>query len=408
MKIINATSSAPVLDLDATGQPTDSSVDAESLRQAMALAWLAQSSPLAAPEDSLDRLQQTLGTIPKSSVPRRSLRWPLTALAGWGAAAALAILWLMRPQETPQQRASLSRSPERQVPEVVKSIGTPAPPSPVLTEATDGQAELTPIDDPAVLRREIAALRERLQHGQQSTPGAHQAVVFELAPPGTTAPKISRDHLLEMIANALEQDFARRSGSAVADEVVIERGWAKWNVNDVTADTVYRHRAFPVERAADLGLQPGPLGQFLDAGTGWVWTPDPLTGDYLGKIAPPDLDRTAFDNTSSKTQQNLVKEPPSLPRPARPAPPPEGYLVGAGDGQSILTLNNLPATADQTLAVVNSSGEVRSFSISPTNGTFSAMVPMLGSDIVGLSVTNFNSAGQANVILQGGSLSTGP
>ena len=145
------------------------------------------------------------------------------------------------------------------------------------------------------------------------TPGAHRPVIHELTPPGGAARASSPGRVLDIIASALETDLARRV-SQNGRELIIESGWANWSAANWSAETVFRHRAFPAGRAAELGLLRGPDGQFLDPSNGWLWSPCPDGTDYLGHAAPADFDRTAFVPSEGASQMQIAATAAGLPR----------------------------------------------------------------------------------------------
>ncbi len=390
------------LHTDAAGLPADTNAEGEALRRSLATMWLAEASPLvAAPADSLARVHRALGMAPGAPAAVRPIAWPLAALAGWAAAACLTVLlWRGRAGHTtapsPATRPPLAHSSAPLTPR------TPATPPAVASPA--GPAVIQPLHDPGLLRSGIASLRARAREARSSTPGVHRPVIFELRPPGTPSSAGSQDHVLDIIATALERDLQRQTASA-SSEVVIERGWATWSADALPGGTTFRHRAFPVNEAATLGLMPGPGGEFLDPTGGWLWSPDPATGDYTGRAAPPQFDRTAFTRTTLDQaplpNANVlpVQAPGSSIASAIPVgketPTPLvasnsyssastrtantstalGYAVGTDDGQTIVALSNLPTGDSLTLAVTDNAGQLTNYTLPGDYRSFSAIIP---------------------------------
>ncbi len=384
-----------VLELNDTGlPPADDGHD--SLRRGAAMLWLAEAAPLSsAPAESLEAVRTRLGL---TKAPARSLRswpWRATAAAGWAAAAGLAVLLWRAPDRTwtdtmdhtqlvtPTERGRTG--PGQSAPD---SVGAPI------------GGTLTPLADAAALRGEIARLREQLNATAVRTPGAHRPIIHELTPPGGAARASSPERVLDIIASALETDLARRNGQN-GRELIIESGWANWSAANLSAETVFRHRAFPAARSAELGLLRGPDGQFLDPSNGWLWSPDSDSTDYLGHAAPAGLDRTAFAPPESATQMQIAAAA-------------AGYAITGSNGQTIIALSNLPAVpAGATLDVlaINDAGQTAAFNVplspaSISNGwSFSGIVPTLTdygdfTNVQRFDVRTTSVTGETGVILR--------
>lgn len=383
------------LELNAGGlPPADDGHD--SLRRAAAMLWLAEAAPLSsAPAESLETVRARLGLTKATARPLRSSRWRAAAAAGWAAAAGLAIL--------------LWRAPDKNSPNT--GVGTPpvfsndrghtgpGQTAPDSAETPKG-GTLTPLADAAALRGEIARLREQLKATAVRPPGAHRPVIHELTPPGGATRASSPEHVLNIIASALETDLARRTGQN-GHELIIESGWANWSAANLSAETVFRHRAFPAGRSAELGLLRGPDGQFLDPSNGWLWSPDPDSTDYLGHAAPAGLNRTAFVPAEGTPQMQIAAAP-------------AGYAITGSNGQTIIALSNLPAIPAGTsldVLAVNHAGQAAAFNIplsanSLSDGwSFSGIVPSLTiagdfTSVQSFGVRTTGVTGQTGVILQ--------
>ena len=293
-------------------------------RRALALLWLADSTPLtAAPADALTTIRSRLSL---AGAPARRHSWRALAIAGWAAAACFAALLWRRPAGN--SSALPDKKPADEIthgkPAVVPRPDTTVAPAP-------GEGTVQPFTDAGDLRRQLTELRAALDASRQSEPGTHRPVIRELRPPGSTAPAASHDRILDLLAVALESDLRRRAGPGDGRELIIESGWANWSAG-LPADTTFRHRQFPKDRWAELGLLQSAGGQFLDPATGWLWSPDPDSTDYTGRVAPAGLDRAHFAGPDKPA-------PERAPVPATPA----GYLLTGADGQTIVALNGLPA-----------------------------------------------------------------
>jgi len=296
----------------------------EASRRALALLWLADSSPLAAaPPDALTAVRARLSLDTPAITRRRP--WRIVAFTGWAAAACLAVLLWQRQQQAPEVVVQ---------PVVKEQINRPRPAAPDKTSAAESTAPeagtVQPLNDPASLRRQLAEMKESLKTLQTSPPGTHRPVIRELLPPGAAASAAGGDRVFDLLANALESDLTRRSATSNARELIIESGWANWTAA-LPPDTTFRHRSFPASRWQELGLLKGDGGQFLDPATGWLWSPDSDSTDYTGRVAPADLDRTAF---TGRDEEQAV---------ATTAAAPAGWLLTGVNGETIISLNNLPS-----------------------------------------------------------------
>jgi hypothetical protein len=295
----------------------------EASRRALALLWLADSSPLAAaPPDALPALRAKLALDAPAAPRRRS--WRIVAFAGWAAAACLAVLLWQGPQHAPEVVVQPVKDKAARPGPVVPDK-QPAPES-----AAPESATVQPLNDPAALRRQLAKLKESLKTAPGTPLGTHRPVIRELLPPGSAASAAGGDHVFDLLANALESELSRRSPSGDARELIIESGWANWTAA-LPPDTTFRHRSFPASRWEELGLLKGAGGQFLDPATGWLWSPDPSGTDYTGRVAPADLDRTAFVPAE---EDRAIATTTSVPA---------GWLLTGAKGETIIALNNLPA-----------------------------------------------------------------
>jgi hypothetical protein len=296
----------------------------EASRRALALLWLADSSPLAAaPPDALPAVRARL-SLDTPAAPRRR-PWRVISLAGWAAAACLAVLLWQRPEKTPEVVAQPPVKEKHVRPRTVVPDKHTAPESSAPEAGT-----VQPLNDPAALRRQLVEMKESLKTPPTSPPGTHRPVIRELLPPGAASSAAGGDRVFDLLANALESDLTRRSATGHARELIIESGWANWTAA-LPPDTTFRHRSFPAARWQELGLLKGEGGQFLDPATGWLWSPDPDSTDYTGRIAPTDLDRTAF--TRREEEQTV----------ATTTATPAGWLLTGANGETIISLNNLPS-----------------------------------------------------------------
>ena len=317
----------------ASEDPTDS--EAES--RALTLLWLADSTPLsAAPAESLQQVRERLG-LSAGMAAAQPRRWRMAALTGWGAAAAMlaAMLWqgASHSRKTPPADNQTALTPAPGHRRAIPNVAPPSADSPPAETAGTVQ----PITDAAELRRQIAELREALNSPAASQPGTHRPVIQEMHPPGSTAPAAGSERILEIIAGALEADLRRLSPNDTG-EVIIESGWAKALSG---SDTVFRHRRFPKDQWAEMGLLAGPGGQFFDPATGWLWSPDPEGSDYTGRAAPTEFDTAAF----AAADPIARREGPAMVAAS-------GYVVSAPGGQTIVAFSNLPAVpAGSTVSI---------------------------------------------------------
>jgi hypothetical protein len=364
----------------------------EDTRRALALLWLAESAPLtAAPPDALTTLRARLSHGPVPPVRRRV--WRVLAVSGWAAAACLAVLQWHRPAG-PGPEVTPGKSTTRQ---------TPSPsPAPAVSPGSPASEAGTvqPFTDPADLRRQLTELRSALAATSRTTPGTYRPVIRELRPPGSAAPAVSQDRILDLIATALESDLSRRTHSSQnSREFVIESGWANWGTN-LPADTTFRHRQFPAARWEELGLLKGAGGQFLDPATGWLWSPDPLGTDYTGHLAPAGLDRTQFAGSGGAAGKQQFTAP-------------AGYLLTSAGGETIVALSNLPSVPAGASLFMTSYGadgntvryDVNSTAYSTMEGwSFSGLIPAgIGADFEhGFSLNLLNATGTRTVILTTG------
>lgn len=376
--------------------PLDKNAEAEAHRRSLTLAWLAETSPIeAAPSDSLSRIRQELGLNETAHSRKNNRTWPFLAAAGWAAAAFVALLLWPR-EDTVNISETINHEEKPKNSAVNPDIETQR-------QRPIQGGTISPIENSAELRQRITVLRSQLRNETNVRPGVHRPVILELRPPGKSPRSGSREHILDIIATALENDL-NRSADGDPGEVIIESGWAKWAKSEMPQDTIFRHRDFPVDRANELGLSTGPNGQFFDTSTGLLWTPDPETGDYTGRTAPAELDRTAF-----------VESPPVIEKPSpmsSPVAEPSGYLVGDSDGQTIVAMTNLPAVRDDAsveLVAYSASGVSTAFSV-PTNianssstWSFSGVIPNSVGNIVDFRVSSVNASGESQIIIETGS-----
>lgn len=362
----------------------------EASRRALALLWLADSSPLAAaPPDALPALRTKLA-LNAPAAPRRR-PWRIVAFAGWAAAACLAVLLWQRPEKAPDVAVQpvVNEKPVR--PQPVDPDKQPAPES-----AAPETGTVQPLNDPAALRRQLAELKESLRHSPGALPGTHRPVIRELLPPGSAASATGGDRVFDLLANALESDLTRRGANGDARELIIESGWANWTAA-LPLDTAFRHRSFPATRWQELGLLKGADGQFLDPATGWLWSPDPSGTDYTGRVAPADLDRTAF--VPAEENRDIATATTS----------PAGWLLTGANGETIIALNNLPAVPEGGSIRFNTfsaDGSRISYGLPDSTATsngwnFSGFIPAdSGTDLDrGFTLEVLSAGGDSNVIL---------
>lgn len=370
----------------------------EDSRRALALLWLADATPLtAAPQDALTNIRSRLSL---NGEPVRRRAWRALAVAGWAAAACLAVLLWRRPagSSTLFPDAATPDSITRQKPKAAPrpdNSGPPASPTP-----EDGM--LQPLTDPAAVRRQLAELRSALEAAALPAPGIHRPVIRELRPPGSTAPAASHDRILDLIAIALESDLRRRSAASDGRELIIESGWANWSTS-LPAATTFRHRRFPLDRWAELGLQKGAGGQFFDPATGWLWSPDPDSTDYIGRAASADLDRNLFAGPDKDEPEKMQAAAIS----------PAGYLLTGADGQTIVALSNLPAVprgSSLSMTSFGVNGNAVRYGLSSTAAStaggwnFSGIIPANADadPVRGFSIQLQDTSGVSSVILSTG------
>jgi len=360
-------------------------------RRALTLLWLADSTPLiAAPADSLTNVRSRLSL---AGAPARRRPWRMLAVAGWAAAACLAVLLWWRPA------GNSATLPDKEPADGI-THGKPAalpPPDKTGAPAASDDGKVQPLTDPADLRDHLTELRAALDASRQSAPGTHRPVIRELRPPGSTAPASSHDHILDLLANALESDLRRRAGTGDGRELIIESGWANWSAG-LPADTTFRHRQFPKDRWAELGLLQSAGGQFLDPATCWLWSPDPDSTDYTGRAAPADLDRALFTGPDKTAPEKMLA-----------AVTPAGYLLTGADGQTIVALSGLPAVplgSSLSMTATGVNGRTVSYGLSAgtftTDGwNFSGIIPGTSNASLesGFSILLDDAIGGSSVIL---------
>lgn len=291
--------------------------------------WYAASPLLPAPAGSFEKIQARLHPL-----RQRHLKASAIAISGWAAALALVAV-LMARQEPANPAALASNLPPAS-----------AAPLPVVASKKASAARLGNDEPQRKLRETVLALQQNLRTARSESAGPR---VRALRSPNASASAISDDpsrDLRDLISAALTENLARLTETPTT--LTVETGWTPEAFAALPADSLIRHRSFPVENYFNFGLLRAENGDFYDPSTHLLWTPAADGGGYLGKLAAAGQDLTIFKLPPTGSLPEVLGKTQN--------PDPSGYLVqGAAAGEATLIIGNLPTTdpASQLLASVD-------------------------------------------------------
>lgn len=322
---------------------------------ALVLAWQAVSPLQRAPTSSLPKI---LTAIEDETVTRRQFatrkmeatasekpnrRW--SAALPWAAAFAFAMLYLTKNPSTPTS---------------TDSAALPAPiPAEIPSEARRiRETHHSPDGSLATAAR----LRSRLEDADSSHSASLHPQIRALYAPGgnrspATDPASTRLALLSLLTEALAADLER--ANEAPSDLVIETGWITELAGTVDPDAVVRHRDFPIDDAARLGLLASPDGTvWFDPANGMIWSPAEDGGGHIGRLAGV-IDLSDFQSPAPPA----IREAPAVPEKQR-GDAPDGFLVSDPDsGTSTIVMNNLIGTDFRELTVIPAGSQGLSYPV---------------------------------------------
>ncbi len=319
--------------------------EARQSRETAAAVWLAVSPLRVAPPHVLEEVMREIQS-PVSARPvthHRSLPW--LAASGWAAAAVVAIsLWPQRLQTTASR-------------ELVTSPATAPAEMPA-----DVAPATTPQPRDARLRRDIGRLQDRLA-ALQNDPGRRTSRVLSLSAPGAVrrTEDESRQYVQKLLTDALRSALEATSG-APSDpaSLVIERGWLPGGLPVPDDGGMIRHRNFPEQDWQKLGLSRATNGNYYDASSQIVWSPDPEGRGFIGKEIG-EKDNLADFN------QEADREPP----PPKPQALPEGFVIENPAEKTteifVENLPDIPAGKQLIVQATAANGTITEIPLTPSN-----------------------------------------
>jgi hypothetical protein len=298
--------------------------------------WLSAAPLKTAPGAAWDNIQRRTQNRSEKTIPfAGNLSW-----LGWAAAVLIGVSWVVS--------SFFESSPVPGEPSIsgkedpVKN--TILPDKPVRSANPDRIARTPPTGPRA---RRLYELREKLQRFYDQRDAATSAPrITALHRPGA-AIDTDRDsqgkRLMDLLTQALYEDIRRQNEEEVS--LIIEDGWPEEGIQ-LAPDALVRHRRFPVEEAAELGLLVSEEGHYYDSSSGFLWQPASDGGGYLGSLAPEGLDLTAFNEPEpapDHANDTEIRE--------AMASVPEGYLIEGDNGEAPVFIFNGVVSADQAISL---------------------------------------------------------
>lgn len=327
--------------------------------------WLAVSPLRAAPPEVLSKVIERLelgGSGGGSSAAQGRARWlPWLAASGWAAAVIASAAWWLHDgspavpiaQASPTDARSHRRAPV----ETMTPQDTPSEPV-ARRERREGD--------------EIARLRRALAAAQTPDREGFQPRVIGLHAPGKVprSREEDRERLLGILTDALKTTLEIQNGGAGDPAtLVIERGWLPEGMEMPEDGLLLRHKHFPEDSWASLGLRRSEEGSYYDPANGLIWAPDGDGSSFLGRKATAEDNLGIFTQTTpQETAATFVQKEP------------EGFLIADPQaGVQRLVVSNLPALTEGTgytaTAMIN--GVLQTIPLSASNISLSGNLSVI-------------------------------
>jgi hypothetical protein len=199
----------------------------------------------------------------------------------------------------------------------------------------------------------------------------------------------SRRYVRKLLTDALRSALEAASG-APSDPaaLVIERGWLPGGLPVPDDGGLIRHRNFPEQDWQELGLSRAANGNYYDAASQTIWSPDPDGRGFVGRKTNGKDDVAEFTN-----------EPDKETAPLKPQTAPEGFVIeNPAEKTTDIFVENMPDVPAGKQLIVSVTGADGTITAIPLTQSIAGEIPGIGPLATNMGVLDSAVSGHAMIL----------